>query len=193
MKRIAFLIVPSISLLMACGGPELHLNEHQTAPAESDSAAQSGADDAAEADAAGPPELRAVPSAVSYNETVNRLGHAITEAGLTIIQQLDHADSAQEAGLELRPTTVFIFGNPSAGTPLMQDNPTAALDFPQRILVYSTGAHEVFVVWRPPSTLALDHGAEADARHHGMDELMETLGAAAAGPAAQPGARGAPR
>ncbi|RLB56382.1 MAG: hypothetical protein DRJ42_03460 [Deltaproteobacteria bacterium] len=193
MKRIAFPIVSSLSLLMACGGPELHINEHHTAPAESESEDQGGAEGAAGAEVAGPPELRALPSAVSYNETVNRLGHAITAAGLSIIQQLDHAQNAQEAGLELRPTTVFIFGNPSAGTPLMHENPTMALDFPQRILVYSTGAHEVFVVWRPPSTLALDHGAEADERHHRMDALMETLGAAAAGPAPQLGARGAPR
>jgi uncharacterized protein (DUF302 family) len=188
MNRIIFPIVSSLSLLLACGGPELHINEHHTAPADSESAAQSGADDGAGAEDAGPPELRAVPSAVSYNETVNRLGHAITEAGLTVIQQLDHAESAQEAGLELRPTTVFIFGNPSAGTPLMQENPTMALDLPQRMLVYSTGAHEVFVVWRPPSTLALDHGTEADERHHRMDALMENLGAAATRPAPQLGA-----
>ncbi len=187
MKRILFPILSLLSLLVACGGPELRLNEHHTAPADAGTA-DTGTANATED--AGPPELRAVPSRVSYNETVNRLGHAIAEAGLSVIQQLDHAENADAAGLELRPTTVFIFGNPQAGTPLMQDNPTMALDLPQRMLVYSTGAHEVFVVWRPPSTLALDHGAEADERHHGMDAMMESLAATATAPA--PGG-GAPR
>lgn len=172
-------------LLAACGAPPLTLNEHHSAP--NDTGAEPAADAAGGgegAEEAPPPELRAVPSSVSYATTVDRLGAAIVDAGLTIISTLDHSQNAEQAGLELRPTTVFIFGNPTAGTPVMHDNPTAALDFPQRMLVYSTGANEVFVVWRPPSTTALDHGAAADERHHQMDALMERLGAIAATPQA---------
>lgn len=39
------------------------------------------------------------------------------------------------AGLTLRDTKVVVFGNPLAGTPVMQASPLAALDLPLKVLV----------------------------------------------------------
>ncbi len=53
--------------------------------------------------------------------------------------QFDHAEGAQKAGLELADETVVVFGNPRAGTPLMQDDPRIGIELPLRILVWRGG------------------------------------------------------
>ena len=40
--------------------------------------------------------------------------------------------------MELAPETVVVFGNPRAGTPLMQDDPRIGIELPLRIVVWSS-------------------------------------------------------
>ena len=40
--------------------------------------------------------------------------------------------------MQLSPSTLFIFGNPKAGTPLMQANPALGIELPMKILVIET-------------------------------------------------------
>ena len=63
-------------------------------------------------------------------ETVDRLAAAITSRGISIMTHIDHAAAAIGVGMELRPTEVLIFGNPQAGTPLMQAVQTIGIDLP---------------------------------------------------------------
>ncbi len=60
-------------------------------------------------------------------ETMDRLARAVTGRGMAVLARIDHAAAAVAAGMELRPTEVLIFGNPRAGTPLMQAGPGLAL------------------------------------------------------------------
>ena len=39
---------------------------------------------------------------------------------MTVVARVDHAAAAAKVGLDLQPTEVLIFGNPRAGTLLMQ-------------------------------------------------------------------------
>lgn len=55
---------------------------------------------------------------------------------MTVFRVIDHAAGARGAGLELRPTRVVIFGNPNIGTRLMQCSQTAAIDLPQKALIW---------------------------------------------------------
>ena len=50
------------------------------------------------------------------DETLRRLEDAITSRGMTVFARIDHADTAAEVGLGLRPTTVLIFGSARAAT-----------------------------------------------------------------------------
>ena len=59
-------------------------------------------------------------SAHDVPTTLARLTAALDAKGVTIFARIDHAAGAYSVGLTLRPTTVVIFGNPAAGTPLMQ-------------------------------------------------------------------------
>lgn len=108
------------------------------------------------------PGLATIPSSCDFARTTANLERAIADEGLTLVTTIDHAASAYAAGLDLLPTTVFVFGNPRAGTPLMQEARTIALDLPQKMLVWQDEAGDVFVTWREPAAFGPDHGLAAD-------------------------------
>ena len=77
-----------------------------------------------------------------------------------IVAEIDHAANAASVGRELRPTSVVLFGNPNLGTPLMQLNPRAGLDLPQKILVYQTNNKRTITAYNGTAYLGSRHGVE---------------------------------
>lgn len=71
---------------------------------------------------------------------VKSLTSAVQEKKLTVFATVDHALGAKEAGLNLRPTTLVIFGNAQGGTPLMSDVQLTGLVLPLRVLVWEDEA-----------------------------------------------------
>ena len=129
-----------------------------------------------------PPNIRTLLSSEGFAATVERLEQAIADEGLTLLTTIDHAANAENVGLELRPTTVLLFGNPEVGTPLMQAAPTLALDLPQRMLVWENEVGDVFVTWRDPTVLASEHGLQPDqAPLPNIAALLEALAQTATG------------
>jgi uncharacterized protein (DUF302 family) len=99
---------------------------------------------------------------------------------LTVFAWIDHAAAAREAGLELADEEVVVFGNPRAGTPLMQSDPRIGVELPLRILVWAD-AEGVFLGYRNPRELAADYDV---AQHESTLEQMGTLLAELSGEAA---------
>ncbi|MBL8580461.1 MAG: DUF302 domain-containing protein [Mesorhizobium sp.] len=99
-------------------------------------------------------------SAFDFATTVQRLQTEIEKRGAKIVVTVDHAAAAKVTGLELRPTTVILFGNPALGTPLMQDRQTAGLDLPLRVLIWEDENGRVQIGYRPPSHITDVHGIE---------------------------------
>lgn len=66
----------------------------------------------------------------NFTETNARLKAAIESRGLTLFAIVDHAAGAAKVNQTLAPNTLYIFGNPKAGTPLMLANPALGLDLP---------------------------------------------------------------
>lgn len=83
--------------------------------------------------------------------------------GVKVFAHINHSGEAKAAGLELRPTEVLIFGNPKAGTPLMQKASTVAIDLPLKVLVWQDDQGHVHVAWNSPDYLAQRHGLPAEA------------------------------
>lgn len=83
-----------------------------------------------------PPGLLSRVSPHSLDDTLAKLRQAITQKGLTLVCEVDHASAARSVGLEMHPAHVLIFGNPTAGTPLMKASPLVALDLPLKVLVW---------------------------------------------------------
>ncbi|MFT3732382.1 MAG: DUF302 domain-containing protein [Hyphomicrobium sp.] len=80
--------------------------------------------------------LITLPSSHPAKETADRLAAAVAGHGMTLMARVDHAAAAAKVGLELRPTEVLFFGNPSTGTLLMQDNQAIGLELPLKVLVW---------------------------------------------------------
>jgi uncharacterized protein (DUF302 family) len=95
-------------------------------------------------------------------ETLDRLLDAVVRHGMTVLAHVDHAAAAKAVGLQLRPADVVLFGNPRAGTPLMQAAPTMAIDLPLRALVWQDEAGAVWLSYNAPAWLAGRHGVAVD-------------------------------
>jgi uncharacterized protein (DUF302 family) len=111
-----------------------------------------------------------VPSQQDVEGTVARIRAAVEAGGATVVTVVDHAQAADEAGLELAPTTLLLVGNPQAGTPLMQAEQTIGIDLPQKLLVYEDADGEVNVAYNDPDYLAARHGID------GLDPLLANIG-----------------
>lgn len=61
-------------------------------------------------------------SNADFATTSARLKAAIETRGLTLFAIVDHAAGAAKVDQTLAPNTLYIFGNPKAGTPLMLAN-----------------------------------------------------------------------
>ena len=94
----------------------------------------------------------------SVKATIDRLEAALRGAGVGVFARIDHAAGAASVGMSLRPTEVLIFGNPAAGTPLMQANQTIGLELPLRVLAWEDAKGGVWVSYNDPAWLANRHG-----------------------------------
>ena len=90
----------------------------------------------------------------SVTATVDKLESALKSKGMTVFKRVSHSDGAAKVGLELRPTEMLIFGNPKVGTPLMQCQQLAALDLPQKALVYEDADGQVWFAYNDPEYIA---------------------------------------
>jgi uncharacterized protein (DUF302 family) len=50
----------------------------------------------------------------------------VSAKGLKVFAVIDHSAEASQVGLQLRATTLVVFGDPPAGTPVMVAAPLAA-------------------------------------------------------------------
>ena len=110
--------------------------------------------------------LITVRSNFSVAQTVTKLITGVTSKGMTIFAVVDHGDGAEIAGLNLRPTQLVIFGNAKGGTPLMQENQTAGIDLPLKVLVWEDSAGKTWLTYNDPAWIAHRHelgAASADA------------------------------
>jgi uncharacterized protein (DUF302 family) len=98
-----------------------------------------------------------IPSRHSVDETVARLKGLLDAKGVTLFAFIDHSGEAQKAGLVMPPTKLLIFGNPTAGTALMLDAPTTAIDLPLKILVREDPYGSVVVAYNSPAWLQQRH------------------------------------
>ena len=115
-------------------------------------------------------------SAKSVAETVTRLTGILASKGMKVFAVIDQAAEARAAGLELRETTLVIFGNPAGGTPVMVAAPLAAMDLPLKVLVWDD-AGQTKVSYVATATLASRYDLSADlaARLAGVDPLTDAL------------------
>src|SRR5882672_6263961 len=106
------------------------------------------------------------PSKYSAKETVTRFEAAVEQkeaAGFMVFTEIDHAAAAKKFGLDMRPRTVIVFGNPKFGTPAMVKTPLLAIDVPPKALVWEDDQGKVWLSYNSSdyvyNTIYPRHGA----------------------------------
>ena len=106
--------------------------------------------------------------------TIDKLTTVLESKGMTVMGRVNHAQNAESVDLSLRPTELLIFGNPKAGTPLMNCAQSVALDLPQKMLAWQDEAGTTYLAYNDPMYLKERHGIE------GCDEALATVSEALA-------------
>jgi len=119
--------------------------------------------------------MRTLVSSSGYAATVRRLLDAIARRGLTVFAQIDHAAAAREDGMELADEAVVVFGNPRAGTPLMQEDPKIGIELPLRMLVWNDGEQTMLGYNDPRDLSRLYQVAPRAVTLEAMSALLEEL------------------
>jgi uncharacterized protein (DUF302 family) len=131
---------------------------------------------AAEGAGAGPGVITK-PSPGSVADTVARLLDLLESKGVKVFTVIDQRAEARAVGLELRETTLVIFGNPAAGTGVMAASPLAALDLPLKVLIWAEPGQNASVSYTPPAALAARYGLspESTAALEAVNVLTDAL------------------
>jgi uncharacterized protein (DUF302 family) len=109
-----------------------------------------------------PEGLTTTASACDQATTMERLTAAIAARGMSVIARIDHGGAAAKVGLALRPTELVIFGNPRAGTGLMQMVQTMGIDLPLKVLIWQDETGTTQLSYNDPVWLARRHGVGPD-------------------------------
>jgi uncharacterized protein (DUF302 family) len=122
------------------------------------------------------------PSKYSVNETIKRFEAAVKQkeaAGFMVFTEIDHAAAARKFGLDMRPRTVIVFGNPKLGTPAMVKTPLLAIDVPPKALVWEDNQGKVWLSYNSSdyiyNTIYLRHGAEVPPMTAPFAKLLDEL------------------
>jgi uncharacterized protein (DUF302 family) len=111
-------------------------------------------------------------STYSVEETAAKIEATAKERGISVFAKIDHAGEAKKAGMQMPPTLLLIVGNPKAGTPMMLEKPSTAIDLPLKILVAQGADGKTAVTLNDPAFVRGRHGLSED--------LAKPLGGAAA-------------
>ena len=112
----------------------------------------------------------------SVPDTVGRLTGILGDKGLKVFAVIDQSAEASAAGLNLRETVLVLFGNPAAGTLVMQAAPLSAVDLPLKVAVWADGA-QTKVSYAAPAALGTRYGLTPDltAKLAGIGPLTDAL------------------
>jgi uncharacterized protein (DUF302 family) len=102
-----------------------------------------------------------IASSHSVAETMARLEGLLKERGVLIFARIDFCGDAGRAGLPMRPEQLLIFGNPKAGTPLMQTEPLAGLDLPLKALIFEDASGRAWIAYNDPQYIVRRHALPA--------------------------------
>jgi uncharacterized protein (DUF302 family) len=98
------------------------------------------------------------------------------ERGMKLFAVIDDAAEARQAGLDLRMSTLVIFGDPVRSTRVLMASPLAALDLPLRALVWDDRGETKISYYEPAALIARHDVSPALAPYlSGVDSLTEAV------------------
>lgn len=97
-------------------------------------------------------------SAYSMQETVDRITKDVETKGIKLFNVIDQAKLARDAGVDIKPSTLIVFGNPPLGTQFLSAKPESGLDWPVRLLVFEDASGQVWTAYTDFKWIARRHG-----------------------------------
>ncbi len=97
----------------------------------------------------------------SVPDTMGRLEATLAQHGIAVFARIDFSADAARVGLQMRPEQLLIFGNPKAGTPLMQQVPAVGLDLPLKVLVWEDEQGQTWMVYNDPRYILQRYGLDS--------------------------------
>ncbi|MFT5505314.1 MAG: hypothetical protein ACI845_002841 [Gammaproteobacteria bacterium] len=82
---------------------------------------------------------------LSVPESTEHIKVSLVEKGFTLFSDIDHQANAANVELGMPASRVLIFGNPVAGTKLMQKDIAMSLDLPLRLAVFEKEGQTVML------------------------------------------------
>jgi uncharacterized protein (DUF302 family) len=79
--------------------------------------------------------MKQIPLNKSVSESTVHIKNSLNEKGFTLFSDIDHQANANKVDLDMPASRVLIFGNPVAGTKLMQKDITMSFDLPLRLAI----------------------------------------------------------
>jgi len=117
-----------------------------------------------------------VKSIYPMDETIARLKQDVAGKGIKFFAEIDQAKLAADAGVELHPSTLLVFGNPPLGTQFMTSNPNSGLDWPVRLLVIEDERGNVWAVYTDFAWIARRHRInDRDAQFKMATEVIASI------------------
>ncbi|MDH3776056.1 MAG: DUF302 domain-containing protein [Desulfobulbaceae bacterium] len=116
-----------------------------------------------------------VQSNFNVEETADRMESILKEKGMTVFNRIKHSEAAAAVGIELRNTELILFGNPKVGSPLMKCQQSAAIDLPQKALIWEDDKATVWISYNNPRYLEKRHNIT------GCEEVISKIERALAG------------
>jgi uncharacterized protein (DUF302 family) len=98
-----------------------------------------------------------VKSAYSKADTIARLKQDIAAKGIRFFDEIDQSKLAADAGIQIRPSTLLVFGNPPLGTLFIRSNSLAGLDWPVRLLVFEDEQGQIWTAYTDFAYIARRH------------------------------------
>jgi uncharacterized protein (DUF302 family) len=118
--------------------------------------------------------LRTVSIPGSVDDAVTNLTKLIKDRGVDVFAVIDHGAGAVKAGLQFGDEVVVLFGSPTVGTRLMQEDRRVGLELPLRILLWNDDG-VTKATYADPHIFTANYDLHAAPVLDGMSALMESL------------------
>lgn len=111
---------------------------------------------------------------LSVVESTDRIAASLKEKGFTIFCDVDHQANAKSVDLEIPASRVLIFGNPIAGTKLMQKDMLISFDLPLRMAIIESD-EGTLIVHQTSEGYCRDYQVENHPVLEKITQLFDTL------------------
>ena len=89
--------------------------------------------------------MKQIPLKLSVPDSAEHVKVSLKDKGFTLFCDVDHQANAASVDMEMPASRVLIFGNPVAGTKLMQKDITMSLDLPLRLAIFDNNGQTILL------------------------------------------------